>query len=449
MNIAARFRKSFVFLLALASIVAFAPQAVAQRRGAPPEIESFTVTPEELSPGAELMFAVEGTPRAQASVRISGIDRNIPLNEVSAGVYEGSYVVRRSDRRVANTTIRATLKARGQSASDSIRVQWRSGPPGRTAAPVTAPAPAPAPVAQGAPAITAFSVVPVGRIEPGAELKFTMGGTPGGAASLTIDGVARDVSMREVRSGQYEGSYTVRRMDNFPATVIITGALSANGRTVRAALNQPLVADAKPPVIKNMSPHNGETVLAGSLTSVSATFDDSGGVGVDPKGVRIFLAGRDITQNATISPQFFTFRADLPPGVYPVEVTARDLAGNSVRQAWRFTVAAQAAAATILPLQVLSHANNAEIGGGATEIRGRTAPDTTVEVQVQGIASLAGLIGITQPILNQSVRADANGNFAFSFQPQIAMPGARYEISMHATKADLTKDLKLVLFQKK
>ncbi len=434
-----RLQKFFLLLVAFASIAAFAPPAAAKKAVAPPEIESFTVTPEELSPGAELIFSVQGTPRANASVRIGGINRTVPLKEVSEGVYEGSYVVRRNDRSAANSAIRATLKARGQSASESIRVSWRNRP----AAPVSPPA------AQGAPAITAFGVAPVGRIEPGAELKFALSGTPGGAASFTIDGVARDVPMREVRSGQYEGSYTIRRMDSFPAGVGITGALVAAGREVRAALNQSLLADAKPPVIKNLSPHDGETVVAGNLISVSATFDDSGGVGVDPKSVRVLLAGRDVTQNASVSPQFFTFRADLPPGVYPVEVSARDLAGNSVRQVWRFSVAAQAAAPTTLPLQVLSHANNAEIGGGGTEIRGRTAPDAMIDVKVDGIASLAGLFGVTQPILNQSVKADANGNFAFSFQPQFAMPGARYEISMHATKANLVKDLKLVLFQKK
>lgn len=446
MHSTAPVKNFIVLLLALGSLAVFAPPAAAAKKYvAPPEIESFTVVPEELYPGAELIFTVEGTPRAQASVRLGGINRTVPLTEISAGVYEGTYTVRTTDRAVANTTIRATLKLRGMSASDSIKVPWRRGPPASAVAPV----PAPAPAAQSAPAITSFGVVPIGSIEPGAELKFRMSGTPGGAAGFTIEGVANNVPMREVSSGQYEGSYTVRRMDNFAATVRITGALTANGRTQRVALNQPLVADAKPPVIKNMTPHHGETVAAGGLTSVSATFDDSGGVGVDPKSVRILLGGRDITRNATVSPQFFDFRADLPPGVYPVEVSARDLAGNSVRQSWQFTVAPPAAAATTLPLRVLSHANNAEIGGGSTEIRGRTAPDATVDVEVQGIASLAGLIGITQPILTQSLKADANGNFAFSFQPQIAMPGARYEISLHATKGNLTRDTKLVLFQKK
>ena len=444
MNIANRFQKLFLLVLAFASIATFAPTAAAKKSYAPPEIENFSVTPEYLFPGAELDFTVEETPRAKASVRISGINRTIPLKEVAEGVYEGSYIIKRTDRVVASSTLRATLKSRGQSSSDTIRLPWRNA----VATPPPAVTVVPAPVVQGMPAITAFGVVPVNKIEPGADLKFTMSGTPGGTASFIIDGVTREVPMREVKSGQYEGSYTIRRMDNFPAAINITGTLEANGRTVRSGLNQSLLSDAKPPVIKSLSPHNGETVAAGGLTTVSATFDDTGGLGIDPKTVRVILAGRDITQNATISPQFFSYRSDLIPGQYPVEVTARDLAGNTVRQSWKFTVAPQAAAATSLPLQVISHANNAEISGGA-EIRGRTAPDASVQVQVQGIASLAGLFGITQPILNQTIKADANGNFSFSFQPQISVPGTRYEVTLRATKGDLNKDMKLVLFQKK
>ena len=445
MSIGSRFPFFFTLLLATASLVGFTSSASAQKRAAPPEIENFSVTPEELAPGAELTFTVQGTPRGAASVRIGGINRVIPLREVSAGVYEGLYTVRRADRVIAGSPIRATLRVRGQSASDTIRMPWRTDGPG--AAP---PAPAvPAPVAQSGPAITAFGVSPLGRIEPGAELKFTLGGTPGGTATVTIDGVVKDVAMPEVRPGQYEGSYTIRRLDHFPATVNITAALTASGRTVRTALRQPLIADAKPPVIRNLSPRDGETVVAGSPISVAATFDDSGGVGVDPKSVRVTLGGRDITRNSTVTPQYFNFRADLPPGVYPVEVTASDFAGNAVLQTWRFTVAPLAAAPTTLPLQILSPLNNAEVGSGSIEVRGRTAPDAAVEVQVNAIASIAGLFGITQPVLNKSIKADANGNFDFSFQPQIPVPGSRYEITVRATKADQAKDIKLVLFQKK
>jgi hypothetical protein len=124
------------------------------------------------------------------------------------------------------------------------------------------------------------------------------------------------------------------------------------------------------------------------------------------------------------------------------------MAGNTVRHGWRFTVAAQATPAT-LPLQVLSHAPNAQVSGGVTEIRGRTAPDAMVDAQVNGIASIAGMFGVTQQLYRQTLRADANGNFAFSFQPQYALPGTRYEIALHATKAELSKDMNLVLFQQR
>jgi hypothetical protein len=182
---------------------------------------------------------------------------------------------------------------------------------------------------------------------------------------------------------------------------------------------------------------------------ISATFDAAGG-GVDVKSIRIMLAGSDITNNATVTPQFFSYKANLRPGTYPVEVNVKDLSGNAVRLNWTFNVAAQAQpAATVLPLQILSHANNAQVGSGAVEVRGRTAPDAKVDVQVQAIAQIAGYFGLNQQIYSQSLRADANGNFAFVFQPQIPVPGARFEITMNASKADLTKEMKLVLFQQK
>ena len=148
--------------------------------------------------------------------------------------------------------------------------------------------------------------------------------------------------------------------------------------------------------------------------------------------------------------QFFSYRADLRPGNYPVEVNAKDLSGNAVRRNWSFIVAAQPApVATVLPLQILSHVNNALVSSGAIEVLGGTAPDAMVDVQVQAIAQIAGYFGLNQQIYSQSLRADANGNFGFSFQPQIAVPGVRYEVTLHASRGELSKDIKLVLFQQK
>lgn len=435
-------RKHFFSLLVLP--VAFATAGTISgttwaQRAASPEIAGLYVDSDNgLAPGAELTFTVEGTPRGKASVRISGQTRNIPLKEVSSGVYEGGYTIKRNDRIAASDMVRVTLRAGSRSAGETYAL-----PPAFGAAPSAAAPPA-TPLA--APKIDRFTVAPIGAIEPGAELRFAMTGTPGATASFTIEGVVKDVPMREVTRGNYEGSYTIRRLDHFPAAVNIYGTLEAGGKAVGARLNQTLVADARPPVIRNVSPRDGETVAASNLTSISATFDDSGGVGVDPKSVRVTVAGRDITQGSQITPQFFNYRANLQPGRYPVVVTARDLVGNAVRHAWIFSVAQQAAAAT-LPLQVLSHANNAQIGGGTTEVRGRTAPDAQVDVKVQGLLSVAGLFGVSQQIYDQSLRADPNGNFAFSFRPQYSVPGTRYEITMNATKADLRTESQLVLFQ--
>ena len=145
MNIANRFQKLFLLLLAFASIATFAPTAAAEKSYAPPEIEieNFSVTPEYLFPGAELEFTVEGTPRAKASVHISGINRTIPLKEVAEGVYEGSYIIKRTDRAVGSSTLRATLKSRGQSSSDTIRLPWHNA----VATPPPAVTVVPAPVA--------------------------------------------------------------------------------------------------------------------------------------------------------------------------------------------------------------------------------------------------------------------------------------------------------------
>lgn len=435
---------STYFLLLILSLVAFAPlgtvseSAYAQRAGSPEIDKLYVGSDNRLAPGAALTFTIVGTPGGEAAVRINGINRNVPLEEVSSGVYEGGYTVKRKDRITAANTVRATLRVNNRSTNETYSFPSGYGTSPETAATEAAPL--------TALKIERFTVTPIGRIEPGAELRFAMIGSPGAKASFTIEGVTKNVPMREVKRGNYEGGYTIRRLDHFPATADIFGTLEANGQAVGARLTQALLADAKPPLIKNVSPRDGETVAASSLTSVSATFDDSGGVGIDPKSVKVMLAGTDVTQNSRITPQFFSYRANLQSGRYPVEVIARDLAGNAVRHVWEFVVAPQVPAAT-LPLQVLSHVNNASVSGSATEVRGRTAPDAKVDVRVDGTASVAGFFGVTQQIHDQSLRADANGNFAFSFRPQYAVPGARYEITMNATKADLNTETRLVLFQ--
>lgn len=442
MNIPKHWFALFLLLATFAAAGTLSTPADAQRAAAP-DIDRFSVAADaELGPGTELTFTLEGTPRARASVRISGLQKNIPLKEVSSGVYQGGYVMKRNDRITSGNTVRAILRMNNRASGETYRLSAALGSAAGAAAALP-PASAPQSLT---PQINRFAVTPIGKIEPGADLRFAMTGTPGARAFFTIEGVAKNVPMQEVSQGDYEGSYTIRRLDHFPATVGIFGTLEANGQTVGARLNQALLADATPPVISNIFPRDGETVTVGAPTTISATFDDSGGVGVDAKSIRVIVGGADVTQRSQVTPQFVNYRENLRPGRYSVEVTARDLAGNPVRHAWTFAVALQPAPAS-LPLQILSHANNAQVSSGTIEVRGRTAPDARVDVQVQGLSSVAGFFGVRQQVYEQSLRADANGNFAFSFQPRFALPGTRYEIAMTATKADLSTDAQLVLFQ--
>jgi len=445
-----RYLQFLLALLAFATLHFLPAPAHAQK--AAPVIDQFYADPAtQFTPGTEITFTVEGTPRGKASVRVAGIRRNIPLQEVDRGVYEGSYTITTRDRVTAASTMRATLRARGRSVTESQPIGGGAvaAAPAAPAAPATPPAPpAPAKPAPVALSLVNFTVAPIPRIEPGADLKFTLTGTPGAKASFTIENIAKDVAMQEVKPGVYEGSYTIRRNDQFTAGVAIVGTLEANGQVNRMRLAQPLVQDAKTPVVKNAAPRDRETVHANPVV-VSGTFDDVGGSGIDPASVRLVVGGNDVTRSAVITPQFFTYRSELRPGTYQVEVSAKDRSGNPLRHAWSFTVATQAAAATGLPLQILSHQNNAQVPNGPIEVRGRTAPDATVDVAVNGTAALAGAFGVSQQVFNQRLQADGAGNFSFTFQSPLPLPGARFEATIVASKGGQTKDTRLVLFQQR
>ncbi len=78
-------------------------------------ITDFQVTaPERVRPGEELNFSLRGAPGGKARVAIDGAKASVPLREVSRGVYEGSYVVRRGDRLRNGLTANAFLVNSGR-----------------------------------------------------------------------------------------------------------------------------------------------------------------------------------------------------------------------------------------------------------------------------------------------------------------------------------------------
>ena len=411
-----------------------------------PVIDSFNVEPiETLTPGNDLIFTLTGTPGGKASVRISGVTRTINLEEVDPGEYEGEYTIRSRDKITAKSTIYATLKKKSRSSRRTPLDERLVVTSASTVAPATS-----TPSTSGPLSIELFTLTAVDAIEPGNDLNFKLTGTPRARASFTIEGVTSTMPMTETTagSGVYEARYTIRRQDNFPPGVKITGTLVQGSETVSKRLDQPLVKDNDPPLIKNLAPQNNEVVSAQSRLFISGSFDDGAGSGVDPRTVQIKLDGRDITSQAVITPNFFSYQpsSSLPYGDHRVEVSAKDLAGQSVRTSWRFEVASSGVP-TRLPLEITSPANNATISGsGPVEVRGRSAPNTDIDVRVNATASLAGLFGVNQNILDSTVRSDSQGYFSFNFQPRFAVPGTRYEVKLSASDGNQTREQTLVLF---
>ncbi|MDP3759855.1 MAG: hypothetical protein Q8R01_04985 [Ramlibacter sp.] len=432
---------------AMVTLSALPSSAIAQP--ATPEIRSLAVEVDAgLEPGSRLRIRLEGTPRVQASVRIRGVRETIALREVAPGVYAGRYTLKRADRVAPDSDVRAILKRGNRTVAANFELGETMGTPPVAAAP-------PPPVrAQDPLRIERFGMLPVDRIEPGAELKFALEGMPGANASVDLPGVERDLRLRETRPGVYEGAYTVRRADDFNPNRPIVATLRAGDREVTSSIAMPVGrpgADNRPPAggdnrapdLVQLMPAEGAVVPAGPPVLITATFEDRRGSGVDPASVRITVSGRNVTQEAQITRQSLSIRVALPPGRQTVDVTARDYAGNAVRKSWSFDVAA--AAPVNVPIRILNHSNNGQVGSGPTLVQGHTVPNANVAVTVNAVTPM---VNVSQELFSRTVQADANGNFAFTFSSQFPIPGTRYEVSMVSTRGNLRDDARLVLVQR-
>lgn len=324
-----------IFLLAPAAVTLSALPAVVAAQTATPEVFSFQVSSDGgLAPGARLQFTLQGTPRAMASVRIRGAREAISLNETARGVYTGRYIISRRDRIEPDSPIRAVMRHGNLSVAANY-----SFPPDIEQMAAVAPQQL---------RIERFHMATQDRIEPGAELRFTLEGIPGASASVDLPGIASNVMLRETRPGHYEGTYVVRRSDSLDMSGSIVATLRAGDRVTTSTLARP-----------------------------------------------VFQAG-------------------------PAPVT----------------------------IQILSHSNNSQIEGSVTRVRARTAPFAEVSVRVDAVPPVVGQYGVAQRVFTQTMYADANGNFEFSFSPPFPLPGTRYDVAMTASKADATNEARLVLYQR-
>lgn len=330
----------FPLALGVANNAIAKPSSSVTQNTAAPQIKSFRVKPvEELTPGSELVFILEGTPKAKATVTIQDTARNIPMREVRAGYYEARYTIRSQDRITDNTAIRANLQ------------QGTRGANARLDEPLIA-SESDNDSSQGESlSIDQFTAQTVDNLDPGTELIFTLSGTPNANATYSIEGITYDQPMREVSEGSYEGRYVIRRQDAFPTSgVKVTASLKEGERVVRARLD-------------------------------------------------------------------------------------RDLSSGNVSSNEE------------LRLEIISPNNNSQVGD-TVEVRGRSAPNATVTVNVTAKNSVLGVIGLDRSVASRTVEADSQGNFSFSFKPSGSVPGTRYEISFNASKGQQTKQETLSLVQR-
>ncbi|TXT36554.1 MAG: hypothetical protein FD135_4208 [Comamonadaceae bacterium] len=93
---------------------------------------------------------------------------------------------------------------------------------------------------QTLPRIDGFNVEEVKRLSPGVELNFELDGTPGGLATLHIAGAVRNLTLAEVESGHYLGTYTISSRDKIAAGSAVTANLRMGNQVTSVFLNESL-----------------------------------------------------------------------------------------------------------------------------------------------------------------------------------------------------------------
>ena len=165
---------------------------------------------------------------------MTGVQTVLFRSEVEPGVYVGSYTIRSYDRLSATSMVTGNLRLGNEVATAVLDESLLAGAPWRSQS---------GSVPSGlAPRIERFTVAPINRIEPGSELYFTLAGTPGGKASVRVNGMQGKIFLDETTAGNYQGSYTIKTRDRIAPDSRVTANLRAGNREINAVLGEPLVA---------------------------------------------------------------------------------------------------------------------------------------------------------------------------------------------------------------
>jgi outer membrane lipoprotein SlyB len=93
-----------------------------------------------------------------------------------------------------------------------------------------------------APTIGGFDVEQVRKLAAGTELNFSLFGTPGGIAIISIPGAAGRLLLEEVETGLYVGTYTIKTADRIVSDSRVTANLRLGNQVASVVLDEPLIA---------------------------------------------------------------------------------------------------------------------------------------------------------------------------------------------------------------
>lgn len=329
-----------------------------------------------------------------------------------------------------------------------------------------------------APAVSGVEVDADAGLAPGSTLRITLRGTPGGKAHAHVGGPGIDVPLPEGAPGVYSGQYTLRRTDRIAPSDVIRTTLAVGPRVVvsnralppslqaqQQAATQPLRPLLPRPVQDELRIERFVVVPVDRLEpGTELRFAVDG-----PPDARVTFELPNIANSLPMREQqpghyvgSYTLRRQDTLGTGPVVATLR--AGErsvSAPLSNRLLLGAAPATAQMgaaprpvpaapvpLSLQVTSPAPGTAVD--TVMVQGRTAPRADVRVAVDIVPPAApGLMSVAQPVAQQTVQADAEGNFSFSLGPQRVQPGTRYEVLLNASQGtQVTPGLRLVLYQR-
>jgi hypothetical protein len=192
--------------------------------------------------------------------------------------------------------------------------------------------------------LRSFEVTPTGWQRPGSVVKFTLRGTAGGEAFVSIPGVMREMPMEEINDGEYIASWTVP--DNRGSDDIISVSDAAPVARLEIGRNERMIqagsrisVDNADPQIRSITPDQGARITT-DRPNITAVFDDSTGSGIDPASVRILIDDRSVLDDATVTGSLVAYRPAraLARGEHEVTIRVMDRAGNEATRTWTFFV---------------------------------------------------------------------------------------------------------------